>query len=463
MGSNVPLRVYDYVPETYPRRVLLCNPPIYDTRFPWARFQQPVTLLQLSTLLKRLGCDVRILDALHTEPNTTLRRRRMRVLTRDDIPLNWWRFGQLPSELAAQLIAFKREEWQPDEVYIAGFTTFWWEGVAETVELVRKQFPHARVLLCGAYPTLAPDHAVQQSGADVLIVGQIEGLAGLPLDLSLYASLPTFTYLSIGTELRPTQDLIEEFLTRVTPSQKPERVWQMAFADHDIVRRFPAQFRAVLEKCIDHNCKVSFYALGNLHPRDLVEDLELTSLLLRAGFKQLVFADDRHLPSSEEAREVLLDDYQCAIEHCVAAGYPQRTEALVASICLGRPGEDPAEVVAFMTKLAHVAGSLMVIPYQPAPSECAPTLPLELHNGKLFPFAHDNHLNFRGYQDILGLAAMLNAKYRSCTFDFLGDGLISRLVRESLVTESWNPRNSPEHNRPVTVGWFNKEGKWVKS
>ncbi len=91
MGSNVPLRVYDYVPETYPRRVLLCNPPIYDTRFPWARFQQPVTLLQLSTLLKRLGCDVRILDALHTEPNTTLRRRRMRVLTRDDIPLNWWR------------------------------------------------------------------------------------------------------------------------------------------------------------------------------------------------------------------------------------------------------------------------------------------------------------------------------------------------------------------------------------
>ncbi len=94
-----------------------------------------------------------------------------------------------------------------------------------------------------------------------MIVGQIEGLAGLPLDLSLYASLPTFTYLSIGTELRPTQDLIEEFLTRVTPSQKPERVWQMAFADHDIVRRFPAQFRAVLEKCIDHNCKVSFYAL----------------------------------------------------------------------------------------------------------------------------------------------------------------------------------------------------------
>jgi len=177
MGSNAPLRVYSYVPETYPRRVLLYNPPIYDTRFPWVRFQQPVALLQLSTLLKHLGCDVRMLDALYTEPNTTLRRRRMRVLTRDDLPLNWWRFGRLPSELAAQLIAFRREKWQPDEVYIGGFTTFWWEGVAETIALVRKQFPHARVLVFGAYPTLAPDHAAQESGADVLIAGEIEGLA----------------------------------------------------------------------------------------------------------------------------------------------------------------------------------------------------------------------------------------------------------------------------------------------
>jgi hypothetical protein len=213
MGSNVPLTVRGYAPVTHSRRVLLCNPPIYDTRFPWARFQQPISLLQLSTLLKHIECDVHLLDALPPQPNAPLRRR-MRVFTRDDISLNWWRFGRLPSELEAQLIAFKREEWQPDEVYIEGFTTFWWEGVAETIALVRKHFPHTRVILFGAYPTLAPNHAIQQSGADVLIVGQIEGLAGLPLDLSLYSSLPAFTYLSIGTVLRSAQDLVEEFFLR---------------------------------------------------------------------------------------------------------------------------------------------------------------------------------------------------------------------------------------------------------
>ena len=463
MGSQVPLAVQDYAPEAHPRRVLLCNPPIYDTRFPWARFQQPVSLLQLSTLLKRFGCEVRILDALVAAQDTTLRRRRMRVLERDGIPLNWWRFGHLPALLAAQLTACKREGWQPEDVYIEGFTTFWWEGVAETVTLVRKHFPQARVILFGAYPTLATDHAAQSSGADLLVVGQIAGLAGLRLDLSLYGALPSFAYLSIGTAQRSADDLVAEFLALVTPTRKQERVWQVAFADHDVARRYPAQFRAVLEQCIDRRCRVSFYALGNLSPRDLVEDPTLPTLLLRAGFKQLVFADDRNLSTSTPARASLLDDYHHAIERCVAAGYPARTGALVGSVCLGRPGEDPGEVVALMTRLSHVAGSLMIVPYQPAPSECSPALALELQNGKLFPFARDNGSHFREYQDILGLAAVLNSKHRSHTFDFSGDGLISRLVRESLVTENWRPPATAENARPGPIGWFNKEGKWVRS
>jgi hypothetical protein len=454
MGSHI---LRDYAPETHKRRVLLCNPPVYDTRFPWSRFQQPVTLLQLSTLLKRCGCDVRLLDALETKPVAALRRRRMRVLVRDDIPLNWWRFGRLPSELASQLIACKREGWLPEEVFLLGATTFWWEGVAETTSLVRRHFPHARLILAGAYPTLAPDHAAQECGPDILAVGQIEGLAGLPLDLTLYDALPTFTFLSIGTEQRSAVDLLEELHALLTPSRGPERVWQVAFADHDVARRYPDQFRAVLHACIERKCKVSFFALGNLSPRDLVDDPELASLLFRAGFKQLVFADDRDLPLAEDARKALLEDYRRAIVRCVAAGYQARTDALVASVCLGRPGEDPGEVVAFMTRLAHVAGSLIVVPYQPSPSECDPSLALEQHNGKLFPFARD----FRAYQDILGLASVLNAKYRSHTFDFSGDGLISRLVRTSLVTESWRP--PAEQGRPVAIGWFNKEGTWVRS
>src|SRR6266487_5307211 len=95
--------VRGYMPETTPRRVLLFNPPVYDTRFPWSRWQKPVTLLQLATLLRSNECDVRLIDALYRKPNEKLTRRRMTVLTRGDVSINYWRFGQLPSELISQI------------------------------------------------------------------------------------------------------------------------------------------------------------------------------------------------------------------------------------------------------------------------------------------------------------------------------------------------------------------------
>lgn len=113
--------------------------------------------------------------------------------------------------------------------------------------------------------------------------------------------------------------------------------------------------------------------------------------------------------------------------------------------------------------MAHVAGSLIPIPYQPSPSEADGDPDHILHNGKLFPFAEANGITYRAYQDLLGLAALLNAKYRQQTFDFLGEGLIARLVRESLVTERWDPRKSDMPSRPITIGYFNKEGRWVRS
>lgn len=464
MLSSIATVVQDYKPGVGFRRVLLFNPPVYDTRFPWSRWQQPVTLLQLATLLRSFHCDIRLIDALYTQSNQRLTRRRVEVFKRGEVSINYWRFGRLPSELKVQLDDLKREGWEPDEVYMEGFTTFWWKGVVEAITLVRKKFPQARIILCGAYPSLAPEHAKINSGADILINGSIQGLAGLPLDLSLYPTRPTFTYLSIGTDRRTETNLVEEFLSKSNSANQQERVRQFALADHDVVHRFPAQFRALLEAVIDKKIRVSFYALGNINPSDLINDPELADLLFRAGFKQLVFSDDRHLPFTEEARENLLEEYHYAIERCIAAGYRARTEALVGSVSIGRPGEKLTDVTAFVTKVAHAAGSLIVVPYQPSPAECASDIPLEYQNGKLFPFAEYNGVSYSSYQDILGLAAILNAKYRSCTFDFLGDSLISRLVRSSLVDESWNPHKAGVLNdRPITMGWFNKEGKWVRS
>jgi len=389
----------------------------------------------------------------------------MSVFTRGDVSINYWRFGHLSSELSSRLNALKKEDWQPDEVYLEGFTTFWWKGVAESISLIRENFPETRIILCGAYPSLATEHAAIHSGADIIAVGALEGLTGLSLDLSLYPTHPRFTYISIGTDRRLSDDLADEILKKATPTNENDRISQFAFADHDVVSKFPKQFRALLQKLIDRKIKVKLYALGNLRPEDLVNDPELADLLFRAGFKQLVFADDRDRLLTEESREKQLELYHQAIELCISAGYRWRTEALVGTVCIGRPGELLEDIAAFVTKVAHEAGSLIVVPYQPSPAEFESDFPLEHQNGKLFPYAEYNGLSYRNYQDLLGLAAVFNAKYRSRTFDFLGDGLISRLVQSSIASKSWDPRNSSGilKERPITVGWFNKEGKWVRS
>ena len=212
------------MPETDSRQVLLFNPPVYDTRFPWSKWQQPVALLQLATLLKRDRCDVRLIDALYYKPNESLIRRRIDILKRGEISVYYWRYGRLQDELVTQLENWNKEGWQPDDVYFEGFTTYRWKGVVEAIDLVRKTFPDARVILYGAYTSLATEHAATYSGADIVVTEEIEGLAELPLDFSLYPSRPSFAYLTIGTEGRSSDDLINEFFEKAKPATPLDRI-----------------------------------------------------------------------------------------------------------------------------------------------------------------------------------------------------------------------------------------------
>lgn len=457
--------VQTYSPEPSHRRVLLFNPPVYDTRFPWSRWQQPLTLLRLGSLLKRNECEVRLIDALQTAPDASLRRRRERIILRGDVPLNYWRFGTLKSQLAAQLRTLQREPWTPDAVYIEGGATFWWEGVKETAALVRERFPNATIILCGTYPQHAANHAATYVDADVIVASPIAALAEQWLDLSHYQPRPAFSHIFISAPYRTTEDILDEIADKAAFASGAGRVTQFAFADHDVASQHPELFRFMLEGILDRKIKASFLALGTIHPRSLADDPELANLMKRVGYKQIVFADDREEPITDDGRANWVELCERAVENCRAAGYRVRTEAVMVTLSVGRPGERIEDVAAHMTRLAHVAGSLIPIPYQPFPEELPDEEALERHNGKIFPFAEKNGVTYREYQDVLGLAALFNAKYRSRTFDFAGDNLISRLVQESLTSGRWDPHNAPGGlpEKPIIIGWFNKEGKWVRS
>jgi hypothetical protein len=414
-----------------PERVLLIYPPVYDTRLNWGVWQQPTTLLRLATYWKRKDVQVRLVDAFY-QGSSRFRRESDGKLKVDDRDLNRWRYGAAHKDVENNLKQLKAEGWMPDQVYIECDTTFWWRGSEEMALLVRQVFPEADLILTGAYPTLAPAHALEKTGATSLLVKEaIRPLYSLPADLDVYETLPSILHLSFGGGQRTADEVVAE-VEAAFP-----RVRAFSIADEKVITDHPDLFREVLERLAERKRKVGLYAIGNVEYHNLNEP-SLPALMRRAGYKQIHFADDRHLPIAPISDEILIEDARMAVEHCHNAGFKPRTDELNASLCLGRKGENLSDRTRLATKLAHHVGALIIWPYQPAPEEC-PDLSLEEQNGKIFPMRARNGYRYDDYLEFLGLAAILNAKYHSRTFDFLGEGFMSRLFRDSVARQGWDP------------------------
>jgi hypothetical protein len=390
-------------------------------------------LFRLARYSIGIGANTNFIDVLSDDRNAYRRRERVDVLDLDRIAVSKWRFGESAYSFVRKLSKLRSGRWMPDRVYVLCGTTFWWEGAAEAIAAIKRVFPSTRVVLVGAYPDLAPHHAADHSKADI-VARHLDSKLEPAVCLDRCANPPSFVYISLGGGARTAQDVLDE----VTDKAERLKVRHFAFAEHAVASRFPALYREVLEKLIDRRLAICFYALGNIAPADLADAPDLAGLMRQAGFKQIYFADDRDEPDDPVSMERLVEAYRGAAVACHLAGFPPRTDALTATVCLGRAGEDLAGRARLATLAAHHLGAVIFVPYQPAPAEC-PDLPLEAQNGKLFPLRHRNGHTYREYLDVMGLGVVLNAKHRERTFDFLGDGLVARLFRDSLDRRAWDP------------------------
>src|SRR5438270_347271 len=158
------------------RRALLVNPPVYDAQY-WARWSQPAGLLRIATYLGKQGYAIDLIDCMEANAKGMVPKRALRgpdgeVLpprSLDDITKTIWHFGLTWDEFRARTAALET----PDEVWITSVMTYWWESTRDAVNLVREVFPSARVVVGGIYPTLAPHHAQEHLGADVVFEGEL--------------------------------------------------------------------------------------------------------------------------------------------------------------------------------------------------------------------------------------------------------------------------------------------------
>lgn len=360
-----------------------------------------------------------------------MHREKVGELRLDGLTVNKWRFGTGKNAIRRDLNVLAKANWSPDKVYVECFSTFWWEGAQEFISVVRQVFPQCHVVLIGTYASLAPRHARSNTLADEVVTEPLDNSGCLPADFSLYPVPPAFSYLTLNGGSRSGEEVVEEIR-----AAKDLGIKRFVFAEDSIASHHLDLYMSVLERIVAANLKVKFYALGNIAPSDLVVQRDLALLMKRAGYAQIWLSDDRHSPVTSLPDEQLIENYRAVAELCRDAGFKRRANEVIAAVCIGRQGESLSERVRMAAYAAHHIGSVIFWAYQPRQDECD-DMPLEAQNGKLYPLRHKNGHAYRDYLNVMGLAAVLNAKHRTNTFDFMGEGLISNLFRNSLERHAW--------------------------
>jgi hypothetical protein len=114
-------------------------------------------------------------------------------------------------------------------------------------------------------------------------------------------------------------------------------------------------------------------------------------------------------------------------------------------VWLGRPTDALSSLVKQCLCVLANLGSFILKPYTPTPGSATHlqhetylrTIPQQQWSPHLFPFSDLTGISRSEYHDLYRLAAFLNEKVRSTSFNFLNGTLGSDLLRESLRREVW--------------------------
>ena len=477
------------------KTALLINPPVYDTQY-WAEWSQPYGLLRIARLLGNLGYRRRelfdFMEALN-EKRTVAQRRiapgesfvekdtpdpkppPYRV-EKDGQALELWKyhFGKSWSEFDAWLDerGFTAAH-PPDEVWIGATMTYWWESARDLVGRLRRRWGPKKplILLGGIYPTLAPEHAARYVQPDIVVAGEVEAANDLWPDLSLYDTPPSYAIVTPargcpfncaycaqltinGGQRRVRYRPVADILAEMHDAQDRYGIKDFAFYADFLLWDYERNFQPLLEALVAEMKATGsqrrfyrLYAPEGFDTRFLGRSQRLVDLLKAANFQKIYLPceriDDSYLAQLNR-RHVRLEHFVRAARMCEAAGFSLRHMDVNAFVLYGLPGERIDDVVKSVLFVSEVVGSIIPMLFSPVPSTAlyqqylsyfqARGWDRDLHmlNGKLYPFLEMNEGSVNDYVDLQRLMYMLNAHYRSRSFQIFGATAVARAFRENL-------------------------------
>ena len=423
-------------------RILLVNPPVFETRYSWLQWNQPLDLLGIGAYLNNSkGCGVELFDFM--VPNNKGRvqkkalngRERYKQVGNGQFAHKYpmWRFGK-PFDALKDWVVDRRAEGErnePTQVWITSLCSYWFASIHQLCTKLRLWLPDAKLAVLGNYPRFMLDNAVDFCDADLFVRTPLRH-ADNGSSLKLYkGEKPSFVSITLNpaTAIPTIREAIDLGIFRVAVFD----------AEDDICRDEGKPLREIVENTKGLHPHLQFHAVSGLHPERVTPDLARM-------FADRTFAE-LHFEQSEE--ELDLDEvvYKQCRAHLLEAGIDladgNRTCGFV---WIGRPGETLEGIVHRCFTVLRTFGSVILKPYTATPG----TELYEQHKEYLddlsyadlsphrFPFAEHNGITRYEYHDLYRMAAFLNEKVRSRSFDFLNGSMGAELLRNSLRREVWD-------------------------
>ncbi|MDD5459284.1 MAG: B12-binding domain-containing radical SAM protein [Phycisphaerae bacterium] len=341
-----------------------------------------------------------------------------------NIPRFWRRYG-LPRNIFFDFL-WKNNSF--DFVFIQTVMTYWYPGVKEVIEDVRRFCQGAKIILGGGYATLCPRHAAGL-GADMIVYGkefgELSQMLGLKADTSKPALWSMYKSTQVGAlkladgcpfecsycsvakvygkfKPRPLQRGFNE-----TELLNGMGVTNVAFYDDALLHKSEDVLIPFLDFVLRKNIKINFHTPNAMNAR--FANKELAELMVRAGFKtfflgfESLSADWHNVTGSK----VYSEELAAAVSFLKSAG--ANPNNITAYNILGHPKgnlQQLEETIAFVNSLGirGMLADFSPIPGTPDGEYCRKWIDLDeplFHNKAAFPIillGFDEYNRFKNIQ-----------------------------------------------------------------
>jgi hypothetical protein len=411
-------------------KILLVNPPIYDFAA-YDFWLKPYGLLSVAGYLRRKA-DFKLFDYLDRLHPFTAKQKDLasdrwgrgrfyhQVVANPPclqaIPRYFRRFG-LPRSLFADFVA---QESPFDFALVQTTMTYWYVGVQEVIQDIRRISPQTKIILGGNYVTLCKGHA-ERLGADLLVPGtnleplwkylEIEPDIAQPALWEAYERLNVGVLkLSDGCPFNCTYCSVPQLYSRFNP-----RPLQRSLAELELLANCGVQniafyddallfepekvlvpfLNELIRRGIEVNppsaCRINLHSPNALNARFITQDL--AGLMVRAGFKTFYLGFESCSIQWQErtGSKVFSQELQRAVELLLAAG--AEASNITAYQMLAHPYGDTAELEASMRFVHSMGIRGMLADFSPIPGTpdgeyCRKWVDMDeplMHNKTAFP------------------------------------------------------------------------------